>query len=101
MQKSQAMSYGSEYVDHFEGPESFVWSSQDSVGPDRKKGREILSVLETGEQIHHWVRRRKSDVAFVYLGLVLPLSHDGDRPMSVRFRLMTPLDRELSWLFAR
>jgi hypothetical protein len=67
---------------------------------DGKKGREILEALETGTQIHLWVRRRKSDVAFVYLGLMLPLSHDGDRPMSVRFRLMTPIDRELSRLFA-
>ena len=94
------MAYGSQYVDHFEGPEEFVWSSQESVGPDGKKGREILDALETGTQIHLWVRRRKTDVAFIYLGLILPLSHDGDRPMSVKFRLMTPLDRELSGLFA-
>jgi superfamily II DNA or RNA helicase/diadenosine tetraphosphate (Ap4A) HIT family hydrolase/HKD family nuclease len=100
LQKSQAMAYGSQYVEHFEGPEQFVWSSQESGGPGGKKGREILDALETGTQIHLWIRRRKSDVAFVYLGIVLPLSHDGDRPMSVRFRLMTPIDRELSRLFA-
>ena len=100
LQKTQAMAYGSQYVDHFEGSEEFVWSSQESVGPDGKKGREILDALETGTQIHLWVRRRKTDVAFTYLGLVLPLSHDGDRPISVRFQLMNPLDRELSRLFA-
>jgi hypothetical protein len=93
------MTYGSQYVDHFEGPEEFVWSSQASVGPGHKKGREIIEALETGTQIHLWARRRKSDVAFVYLGLALPLSHTGDRPMSVRFRLLTAMESELTRLF--
>jgi superfamily II DNA or RNA helicase/diadenosine tetraphosphate (Ap4A) HIT family hydrolase/HKD family nuclease len=99
LQKSEAMAYGSQYVDHFEGPEQFVWSSQTSVGPDRKKGREILESLDTGTLVHLWVRRRKADVAFVYLGLVLPLSHEGNRPMSVRFRLMTAVPREVCRIF--
>lgn len=60
LQKSDAMSYGSKYVDHFEGPDAFVWSSQTSGGPDRKKGREILDVLDTGTSVHLWVRRRKT-----------------------------------------
>jgi hypothetical protein len=94
LHRSEAMTYGGEYVDHFEDPELFVWSLQTSVGPDRKKGREIIDALETGTRIHLWVRRRKTDVAFLYLGLILPLSHEGDRPMSVRFRLMTPVDGE-------
>jgi hypothetical protein len=99
LQKSEAMSYGSQYLDHLEDADHFVWSSQTSVGPDRKKGREILDALETGTQIHLWIRRRKTDVAFVYLGLVVPVSHEGDRPMSVRFRLMTPVDHDVSRLF--
>ena len=74
LQKSDAMSYGSQYVDHFEGPDAFVWSSQTSVGPDRKKGREILDALDTGTSVHLWVRRRKPDVAFIYLGLMVPIS---------------------------
>ena len=95
MQKSAAMTYGSDYVDHFEGPDTFVWSSQNKVGPDRKEGREILEALETGTSVHLWVRRRKADVAFTYLGLVVPTSHEGDRPMSVRFRMLTPVSREI------
>jgi superfamily II DNA or RNA helicase/diadenosine tetraphosphate (Ap4A) HIT family hydrolase/HKD family nuclease len=96
LQKSDAMTYGSQYVDHFEGPDAFVWSSQTSVGPDRKKGREILDALDTGTSVHLWVRRRKTDVAFIYLGLVVPTSHQGDRPMSVRFRLLTTVSYEVS-----
>ena len=86
---------GISYVDHFEGPDTMVWSSQASTHPDGKKGREVLESLETGTQLHLWVRRRKADGAFTYCGLVVPVSHEGSKPMSVRFRLLTPLDPEL------
>jgi superfamily II DNA or RNA helicase/diadenosine tetraphosphate (Ap4A) HIT family hydrolase/HKD family nuclease len=93
--KSDAMAWGSDYVDHFEEPDTFVWSSQTSVGPTGKKGREILDALETGMSIHLWARCRKSDIAFTYLGLVVPVSHQGDKPMAVRFRLLTPVSGEI------
>lgn len=80
------------YVDHFEGSELLVWSSQTSVGPDSKKGREILDALDTGTQIHLWVRLKKRPGEFTYCGLVVPMSHEGSRPMSVRLRLLTPLE---------
>ena len=84
-----------QYIDHFEGPEVFVWSSQLSTSPEGKKGREILNALETGIAIELWVRRRSQDVAFIYLGRVVPLKHEGSQPMSVTFRLMTPLTGEV------
>jgi hypothetical protein len=93
--KSDAMAWGADYVDHFEGNDTFVWSSQTSTAPEGKKGREILGALESGSFIHLWARRRKSDVAFAYLGLVVPISHKGARPISVRFRLLTPIENDL------
>ena len=85
-----------DYEDHFEGPGILVWASQNSVGPGSKKGREILDAPADGRRIHVWVRRRKADVAFEYRGLVTPIGHQGDRPMSVRFRLLTTLtDKDL------
>jgi superfamily II DNA or RNA helicase/HKD family nuclease/diadenosine tetraphosphate (Ap4A) HIT family hydrolase len=83
------------HVDHFESPEVFVWSSQLSTAPEGKKGREILNALETGKAIELWVRRRSQDVAFTYTGRVVPLRHEGSQPMSVTFRLMTPLPGEV------
>jgi len=94
IEKSSGMSSGTDYTDHFESPSVMVWSSQNSVGPGSKKGREILEALETGTEIHLWVRRKKSDVAFEYCGLVVPMSHEGERPMHVTFRLLTPLTAE-------
>lgn len=84
-----------QYVDHFEGPDVFVWSSQLSTSPEGKKGREVLNALETGISIELWVRRRSQDVAFVYVGRVVPLRHEGSQPMSVTFRLLTPLTGEI------
>jgi hypothetical protein len=89
------MTWGADYVDHFEGLDTFVWSSQTSTGPDGKKGREVLEALSTGTLIHLWARRRKTDVAFVYLGLIVPVTHEGAKPMSVRFRLLAPLTSDL------
>ena len=89
--KSSAMEFGSDYDDHFVSPEKFVWASQNSVGPDGKKGREILDALDTGTRIHLFVRVKKSDVAFEYCGRVIPVEHRGANPMSVTFRLLTAL----------
>lgn len=73
----------------------FVWSSQLSTSPTRKKGREILESLETGKAIELWMRRKGNDIAFTYLGRVVPIRYEGSEPMLVTFRLLTPLSGEL------
>ena len=87
---------GVHYVDHFLDPSTMVWSSQASTGPTNKKGREVLGALETGTQLHLWVRRRKADTSFIYCGLVVPRGHEGEKPMSVTFRLLTPLEPDIA-----
>jgi len=84
-----------QYTEHFESPEIFVWSSQLSTSPERKKGKEILDALKTGKSIELWMRRKGNDIAFTYLGRVVPLRHEGSEPMLVTFRLLTPLTSEI------
>lgn len=84
-----------QYVEHFEGPDVFVWSSQTSTKPTGKKGKEILEALSTGKSIELWMRRRGADIAFTYLGRVVPLSYERSEPMLVTYRLLTPLTSEL------
>lgn len=84
-----------QYAEHFEGPDVFVWSSQTSTKPTGKKGREILESLSTGKSIELWMRRRGQDAAFTYLGRVVPLSYEGSEPMLVTYRLLTPLTSDL------
>lgn len=84
-----------QYAEHFEGPDVFVWSSQMSTKPTGKKGKEILDSLSTGKSIELWMRRRGQDVAFTYLGRVVPLSYEGSEPVLVTYRLLTPLTSDL------
>ena len=86
--KSEDMAHGANYHDAFESPDIFVWSSQTSTRPDSKKGREILDAEANGPRIHLFTRAKKSDVAFEYRGRVVPISHEGSAPMSVRFRMV-------------
>ncbi len=86
---------GAEYVDRFESSELFHWTSQSTTAPEGKRGREITDALDTGRRIHLFVRRDRSTSAFLYCGLVVPLRHEGSKPMTVWFRMLTPLDREL------
>lgn len=90
---------GSEYVNRFESRQVFHWTSQNATGPEGKKGKEIIEALNEGRRIHLFVRRRRSDVAFTSCGLVAPIRHEGDRPMTVWFQLLTPLSDELARRF--
>lgn len=90
-----AMRTGGEYADHLEGPDLLAWSSQTSTSAEGRKGKELIHCLDQGTEIHIWLRRRKSDVAFVYCGLAVPLKHEGERPIRVRWRLLSPLIEEL------
>ena len=45
-------------------------------------------------RLHLWARADASTREFEYCGLIAPLSHEGSRPIQVRFRLLTPLISE-------
>ncbi len=90
---------GAEYFDRFESPTIFHWTSQNSVGPEGKKGRDILNAIEDGRDIHLFVRNKRSEVSFTYCGMIVPQHHEGDRPMTVWFRPLTPLAADLQRRF--
>jgi len=92
------MQRGSEYHDQIELPDLLHWSSQSSTSRDSKRGHELLDCLDTGRDIHLWLRRRKTDVAFTYCGLAVPVSDEGDRPIRITWRMLDPLptDSELA-----
>ena len=86
------MTSGHQYIDQFESPEIFSWSSQSATAPESKRGREVLDALRTGIRLHLWVRPNKRAGEFEYCGLIAPVSHEGSKPMQVQFRLITPLN---------
>ena len=86
---------GEDYVDRFESANTFHWTSQASTSPASKKGREVIETLDEGRRVHLFVRRQRQDVAFTYCGLVAPLRHESSQPITVWFRLLTPLGADL------
>ena len=82
------------YRDYAISAERFHWQSQNSAGPDTLGGRRYLESLTNGWQFQLFVRPRKGDAYRVCGPLVLE-SIEGNRPMSIVWRLQTPLPARL------
>ena len=88
-----------QYMDRFIDEETFHWQSQNSVSPDSKRGGEIVSHRNLGISVHLFVRDKRTTKAgkgapFTYFGLVDYLSHEGSKPMSVKWRLVSRVSAE-------
>jgi hypothetical protein len=90
-----AMSAGTQYVDRLVSPTTLEWKSQAQTRRDDKKGRALLESLDTGTEIHLWLRRSKKAGVFTYCGLVAPVHAEGDAPVHVTWRLLTAAPDEL------
>lgn len=70
--------------------ERFHWQTQNSAGPDTPSGRRHLESPTNGWLFHLFVRSRRGD-AYRACGRVTLESTEGHRPMSIVWRLETPL----------
>jgi hypothetical protein len=82
------------YHDYAISAERFHWQSQNSAGPDTPGGRRYLESATNGWQFQLFVRPRKGD-AYRACGPVTLESAEGDRPMSIVWKLQTPLPARL------
>lgn len=82
------------YHDYAISAERFHWQSQNSAGPDTPGGRRYLESATNGWQFQLFVRPRKGE-AYRACGPVTLESAEGDRPMSIVWRLDTPLPARL------
>lgn len=82
------------YHDYAISAERFHWQSQNSAGPDTPGGRRYLESATNGWQFQLFVRPRKGE-AYRACGPVSLESTEGDRPMSIVWRLQTPLPARL------
>lgn len=89
------------YHDYAISAERFHWQTQNNAGPATPSGRRYLESSTNGWQFQLFVRPRKGD-AYRACGPVVLESVEGDRPMSIVWKLETPLPvrlfRELSVL---
>jgi len=82
------------YHDYAISAERFHWQSQNSAGPDTPGGRRYLESSTNGWQFQLFVRPRKGE-AYRTCGRVSLESAEGDRPMSIVWKLEAPLPARL------
>jgi superfamily II DNA or RNA helicase/HKD family nuclease len=82
------------YRDYAINAERFHWQSQNSAGPDTPVGRRYLDSGENGWQFQLFVRARKAE-PYRACGPVVLEGAEGDRPLSIIWRLSVPLPARL------
>ncbi len=78
------------YRDYAISAERFHWQSQNSAGPDTTAGRRYLESATNGWQFQLFVRVRKAE-PYRACGPVVLESAEGNRPMSITWRISSPL----------
>ncbi len=82
------------YRDHAISTERFHWQSQNSAGPDTPAGRRYLDSATNGWRFQLFVRERRAE-PYRACGPVTMEHAEGNRPMSIIWRLATPLPARL------
>lgn len=92
--KSQGYHAGVRYHDYAISPDRFHWQTQNSAGPDTPVGRRYLESPGNGWQYQLFVREKPGD-PYRACGPLQLESCEGDRPMTVVWRLQIPLPARL------
>ena len=88
------------YRDYAISRDLIHWESQSTTPADSPTGRRYQHHLGMGRSILLFARTRADDRAFWFLGPATYVSHQGDRPMAVTWKLQTPLSGDLFAVFA-
>ena len=88
------------YRDYAISPELIHWESQSATSVDSATGQRYLRQREAGTHIVLFARLSTRDRAFWCLGPGAYVSHDGDRPIAITWRLEHPLPGDLFAAFA-
>lgn len=94
LDKSEGFQERIQYKDYAISPEFFHWQTQNRAGPSNKSGRRYTESSTNGWRFQLFVREDR-DAAYCALGPVSLVSHEGDRPISINWRLEQPLTAEL------
>ena len=88
-----------QFKDYAVSPELFHWQTQNRAGPNNMTGQRYLQSPGNGWTFQLFVRENR-EAAYVALGPVELVSHEGDRPISITWGLQTPLPAELFRAFS-
>ncbi len=90
LDKSEGYHDSIAYRDYAISTDRFHWQSQNSAGPDTPAGRRYLDSATNGWQFQLFVRARKAE-PYRALGPVVLERAEGNRPLSITWRLSAPL----------
>ncbi|MGM0953374.1 MAG: DUF3427 domain-containing protein [Pseudomonadota bacterium] len=84
------------YHDYAINEQLFHWQSQNSARPDRGKGKDYIQHAAINKRLFLFVREQTKDeygraMGFVNYGEVSYVSHTGSQPMSITWKLRTPM----------
>ncbi len=94
LDKSEGFEERVQYKDYAISPELFHWQTQNRAGPNNNSGRRYTESPTNGWKFQLFVREDR-EAAYVGVGPVQLVSHEGDRPISITWRLDRPLTAEL------
>ncbi|MCB9878197.1 MAG: DUF3427 domain-containing protein [Planctomycetes bacterium] len=89
------------YEDRFLSRDRFQWQSQNQTTQKGKHGQLIQNHVALGKQVHLFVRKRgkranSTAAPFLYCGEVVFERWEGERPITVWWRLKVPLAEDLA-----
>lgn len=92
-----------DYEDKFLSPDRFQWKSQNRTTQASKHGQMLRHHVAKGLKVHLFVRRskkiRSQSAPFYYCGQVTFETWEGERPITINWRLPTPVPERLHALF--
>jgi superfamily II DNA or RNA helicase/HKD family nuclease len=88
------------YRDYAISPDLVHWESQSVTRADGETGQRYQKHVELGSNIQLFARLRADERAFWFLGPARYVSHEGELPMAVTWRLAHPLPGDLFAKFA-
>jgi superfamily II DNA or RNA helicase/HKD family nuclease len=94
LDKSEGFAEHVQYKDFAVSPELFHWQTQNRAGRNNKTGRRYVESPGNDWTFQLFVREDR-DAAYVAVGPVQLVSHEGDRPISITWRFETPLSAAL------
>ncbi|MBU3738244.1 MAG: DUF3427 domain-containing protein [Rhodoferax sp.] len=94
LDKSEGFDERVQFKDYAISPDLFHWQTQNRAGPTNATGRRYIESPANGWTFQLFVREDRN-AAYVAVGPVSRVSHEGDRPISITWRLQHPLTAEL------
>ena len=88
------------YRDYAISRDLIHWESQSGTSAASPTGQRYQRHVAMGRSILLFARHQKDDRAFWFLGPATYVSHEGERPMAITWRLQTPLPGDLFASFA-